>query len=143
MPSMKNPLVPGDAIRPHAEPLRCRQCRSADHLDLETIESIDPHAGDLMVWVSYRCLACEASYAHNAAFHDVAAVLNRSGSVSGLLQFGGMYFHCGEPMTFAKSSTRSVYAPITTEDVDDGLLDVYLKTRVIQCRCGFRMELPA
>ncbi|WP_235036235.1 hypothetical protein [Arthrobacter sp. 18067] len=46
-------------------------------------------------------------------------------------------------MTFAKSSTRSVYAPITTDDVDDGLLDVYLKTRVIQCRCGFRMELPA
>ncbi len=32
---------------------------------------------------------------------------------------------------------------MTTEDVDDGLLDVYLKTRVIQCRCGFRMELPA
>jgi len=31
---------------------------------------------------------------------------------------------------------------MTTEDVDDGLLDVYLKTKVIQCRCGFRMELP-
>ncbi|MCT9868642.1 hypothetical protein [Paenarthrobacter aurescens] len=140
---MKNPLVPGDATRPHAEPLLCRRCRSADRLHLETIESIEPHAGELMVWVSYTCQACEASYAHNAAFHDVAAILNRNGSMSGLLQFGGMYFHCGEPMTFAKSSARSVYAPLTTEDVDDGLLDVYLKTRVIQCRCGFRMELPA
>lgn len=70
-------------------------------------------------------------------------MLNRNGTVSGLLQFGGEYIHCGEPMQFAKSSSRSVYAPITTEDEDDGLLDVYLKTRVLQCRCGFRMELPA
>jgi hypothetical protein len=31
---------------------------------------------------------------------------------------------------------------MSTEVVEDGLLDVYLKTRVIQCRCGFRMELP-
>lgn len=143
MSSMKNPLVPGDATRPHAEPLQCRQCRSTDHLDLETIESIEPHTGELLVAVSYTCLRCESSYAHTAAFHDVAGVLNRNGTVSGLLQFGGQYFHCGEPMQFAKSSTRSVYAPLSTEEVDDGLLDVYLKTRVIQCRCGFRMELPA
>ncbi|MDR6986081.1 DNA-directed RNA polymerase subunit RPC12/RpoP [Paenarthrobacter nitroguajacolicus] len=110
---------------------------------MDTIESLEPHAGELMVRVSYTCQACEASYAHNAAFHDVAAVLNRTGSVTGLLQFGGVYFHCGEPMTFANSSGRSVRAPLATEDADDGLLDVYLKTRVIQCRCGFRMELPA
>lgn len=142
MSSMKNPLVPGDATRPHAEPLQCRQCRSADHVDLETIESIEPHAGDLMVRVAYRCRACEVPYAHYAAFHDVAAVLNRNGPASGLLQFGGQYFHCGVPMQFIKSSARSVYAPMSTEAVEDGLLDVYLKTRVIQCRCGFRMELP-
>lgn len=143
MSIIKNPLVPGDASRLQAEALSCTKCRSSDRLNLETIESIEPHAGELMVWVSYTCLACEASYAHRAAFRDVAAVLNRNGSVSGLLQFGGVYLHCGEPMAFAQSSARSVYAPMTTEDVDDGLLDVYLKTRVIQCRCGFRMELPA
>lgn len=73
---------------------------------------------------------------------DAAAIPNRSGNVSGLLQSGGHYFHCGEPMAFAESSARSVYAPMTTEDVDDGLLDVYFTTRVIHCRCGFRMELP-
>jgi hypothetical protein len=107
------------------------------------IESIEPHPGELLVSVSYTCTACEASYSHTAAFHEVAAVLNRNGTVSGLLQFGGQYFHCGEPMQFAKTSARSVYAPMSTEDVDDGLLDVYLKTRVLQCSCGFRMELPA
>ncbi|WP_429387575.1 hypothetical protein [Paenarthrobacter sp. TE4293] len=87
---------------------------------MDTIESLEPHAGELMVRVSYTCQACEASYAHNAAFHDVAAVLNRTGSVTGLLQFGGVYFHCGEPMTFANSSGRSVRAPLATEDADDG-----------------------
>ena len=96
-----------------------------------------------MVRVAYNCRACEVPYAHYAAFHDVAAVLNRNGPASGLLQFGGQYFHCGVPMQFIKSSARNVYAPMSTEAVEDGLLDVYLKTRVIQCQCGFRMELPA
>jgi len=141
--TMKNPLVTGGVSHLPAKALSCTKCRTSDRLSLETIESIEPHAGELMVWVSYTCLGCEGSYAHNAAFRDVAAVLNRNGAVSGLLQFGGSYFHCGEPMSFAKSSARSVYAPMTTDDVDDGLLDVYLQTRVIQCRCGFRMELPA
>ncbi|WP_347110088.1 hypothetical protein AAHB33_05270 [Paenarthrobacter sp. S56] len=63
--------------------------------------------------------------------------------LSGLLKAGGEYIHCGEPMTFAKSSSRSIYTPITTEDQDDPLMDVYLETRVLQCACGFRMELPA
>ncbi|MEV7605059.1 hypothetical protein AB0N65_06435 [Paenarthrobacter sp. NPDC089322] len=143
MSIIQNPLIPEGTSRPNGEPLKCRKCGSADHLDLETIESIAPHPGDLLVSVSYTCLMCETSYAHTAAFHEVATVLNRNGTVSGLLQFGGEYFHCGEPMQFARSSARSVYAPITTDDVDDGLLDVYLKTRVLQCHCGFRMELPA
>ncbi|WP_090820272.1 MULTISPECIES: hypothetical protein [unclassified Arthrobacter] len=140
---MKNPLFPGDATRPQAEPLQCPGCRSSDQLDLEAIESIDPHPGDLLVSVSYTCRGCGASSTRTVAFQDVAAALNRKGSGSGLLQFGGQYFHCGEPMQYAQSSARSVYAPMSTEEVDDGLLDVYLKTRVIQCRCGFRMELPA
>ncbi len=142
MSIMKNPLVSGGMSHLPPKALSCGRCGSNDRLKLETIESIEPHAGELAVWVSYTCQACEASYAHSAPFRDVAAVLNRSGNASGLLQFGGQYFHCGGPMAFAESSARSVYAPMTTEDVDDGLLDVYLKTRVIHCRCGFRMELP-
>ncbi|VXC08746.1 conserved hypothetical protein [Arthrobacter sp. 9V] len=142
MSIMKNPLVSGGVSHLPAKGLACTRCGSNDRLNLETIESIEPHTGELMVWVSYTCVACDSSYAHNAPFHDVAVVLNRSGNTTGLLQFGGAYFHCGEPMAFSESSARSVYAPMTTEDVDDGLLDVYLKTKVIQCRCGFRMELP-
>ncbi len=143
MSTTKKPYIPGAASHVEVKALVCSACHSADHLNLEMIESIEPHPGDLLVMVSYKCMTCEASYSHTAAFHDVAEVLNRAGTVSGLLQFGGEYFHCGEPMSFANSSARSLYAPMSTEEVDDGLLDVYLQTRVLQCRCGFRMELPA
>ncbi|MFJ4208478.1 hypothetical protein ACIPY2_08470 [Paenarthrobacter sp. NPDC089675] len=63
--------------------------------------------------------------------------------LTGLLRAGAEYVHCGEPMAFATSSARSIYTPITTEDEGDPLMDVYLETRVLQCACGFRMELPA
>ncbi|MDR6436971.1 DNA-directed RNA polymerase subunit RPC12/RpoP [Paenarthrobacter nicotinovorans] len=143
MPKRKNPLISGDAPHPPGDALACASCGTSYFLNLETIESLEPHAGELMVRVAYTCSACESAYEHNASFRNVAAVLNRKESFAGLLQFGGTYLHCGEPMTFAKNSGRSVYAPISTEDVDEDLPDVYLKTRVIQCRCGFRMELPA
>lgn len=143
MTTIHNPLVPESTPRPQARAVLCPHCGSKDHLNLETIESIEPQPGELMVAVSYTCLACEASDAHTAAFHDVAAVLNRDGTTSTLLQFGGQYLHCGELMQLATTSGRSVYDPISTEDPDDQLLDVYLNTRVLKCRCGFRVELPA
>lgn len=143
MSTIQNPPVPENTSRPAVQPLKCTKCGSSENLDLETIESIEPHSGELLVAVSYTCTRCEASFSHTATFHEVAAVLNSRSAISGLLQFGGEYFHCGEPMQFAASSAKSVYVPITTEDNDDPLMDVYLKTRVLECRCGFRMELPA
>lgn len=142
MSIMKNPLVSGGVSHQTSKAPHCTNCGTADWLNLEAIDSIEPHTGELTVRVSYTCGACQASYAHNAAFRDVATILNRSANPSGLLQFGGTYLHCGEPMAFAESSARSLYAPLSTEDVDEDLPDVYLRTRVIQCKCGFRMELP-
>ena len=50
-------------------------------------------------------------------------------------------------MELAGSAHRSVHAPIRTDDPGQDpateLLDVYLKTKALQCGCGFRMELPA
>ncbi|WP_437772119.1 hypothetical protein [Arthrobacter sp. KNU40] len=61
----------------------------------------------------------------------------------GVLQFGGEFIHCGEPMQISGTGFHSVYAPMSTEDPAVDLLDVYLATKVLQCRCGFRMELPS
>lgn len=70
-------------------------------------------------------------------------VPRKKADLTGLLKVDGEYIHCGEPMKFAKSSARSIYTPLSTEEDEDALMDVYLETRVLQCTCGFRMELPA
>ncbi|MCB5293153.1 hypothetical protein BJQ90_02598 [Arthrobacter sp. SO3] len=36
----------------------------------------------------------------------------------------------------------SIYAPVSTERPYDGLLEVYLRTKVLRCSCGFKMEIP-
>jgi hypothetical protein len=59
-----------------------------------------------------------------------------------VLQFGGEYIHCGEPMHAAGSELRSIYSPVSTESATEGLLEVYLSTRVLRCDCGFQMEIP-
>jgi hypothetical protein len=73
---------------------------------------------------------------------QVAAFLSRPGPGSAVLQFGGAYLHCGEPMSTAGSEHRSIYVPVSTEQSVDGPLEVYLRTRVLRCRCGFQMEIP-
>jgi hypothetical protein len=50
-------------------------------------------------------------------------------------------------MHAAGSGLGSVYAPMTTvpdlaEQTSEGLLEVYLRTRVLRCGCGFQMEIP-
>jgi hypothetical protein len=62
-----------------------------------------------------------------------------------VLQLGGVYVHCGEPMHAADSGLRSLDAPLTTEQihpVPNGALEVYLCTRVLRCSCGFQMDAP-
>lgn len=89
-------------------------------------------------------MACEFSYSHAATVAQVACVLNRpdSRTSSGVLQFGGTYIHCGQPMHTAGSEKRSIYAPVTSEEGVEPVLDVYLSTRVLKCACGFQMEIP-
>jgi hypothetical protein len=142
MPTISDPIVPNGAPYPRAERIWCGNCHTAEHVILDSIEPLKPPTAEL-VDVAYTCVECDMFYAHTATFQDVAAILNQRGTVSGVLQFGGEYIHCGEPMKISGTGFHSVYAPISTEDPAVDLLDVYLATKVLQCRCGFRMELPS
>jgi len=132
--------------QPSAEPIRCGNCNTTDYLILDSIEPLKPPV-DGLVDISYTCVECDTFYAHTAVFLDAATILNDRGNTIGVLQFGGEYVHCGRPMELAGSAHRSLQAPIRTDDPEQDpavdLLDVYLKTKVLQCSCGFRMELPA
>ncbi|MBB6402870.1 hypothetical protein [Arthrobacter sp. AZCC_0090] len=131
------------AAAPAGLPLWCATCRSGEHLMLHSIDSLPAHTGELLVHVLYACTACGSFQGHAAPFRQVAALLNESATVPGVLCFGDMYLHCGKPMTVAGTADRSIQAPLHTQETPDpGLPDVVLTTKTLQCTCGFRIELP-
>jgi DNA-directed RNA polymerase subunit RPC12/RpoP len=111
---------------------------------VHSIESLPPGTDELLVHVIYACAACSSFHAHAAAFREVAALVNGSDTVPGLVHFGGLYLHCGKPLTLAGTAYRSIQAPLSMGDTPDaGLPDVVLTTKIMQCPCGFRIELPS
>lgn len=139
MSTISNAKLPGEAHRPPGDRLWCSECRTDEHLIVESIEALHPPR-DGMVDVSYTCVECDYFYGHPATVHDVAAVLNRHGQMVGVLQFGGEYFHCGAPMMSVSSGTSS----ISGEELSarHTIHDVHLPTRLLRCGCGFQMEVP-
>ncbi|WP_427135161.1 hypothetical protein [Pseudarthrobacter sp. S9] len=143
MSTISHTRRPGGARQPHGRRLWCTKCRTDQHLIIDSIEALQPPETG-MVQVSYTCLECDFFYAHAAAVPQVAAILKRpgTGTTAGFLQLGSEFIHCGEPMHVAGSELQSIYAPVTTGQAGEGVLDVYLRTRVLRCGCGFRMEIP-
>jgi hypothetical protein len=93
--------------------------------------------------------ASHPPYLRSSTVPQTAARLHRRGPrrTPEVLQLGGKYIHCGEPMQATDSALHSIYAPMTTEhapteQTSNGLLEVYLRTRVQRCICGFQMEIP-
>lgn len=132
----------------HREPARargrkpwCTECATDEYLVIESIQALEPPRTGL-VNAAYNCVGCGFFYAHAAAVARVAEIVNRSGQGRGVLQFGGAYLHCGKPMTMGGSEHRSIYAPASPDQHGDVPLEVYLRTRVLRCSCGFRMEIP-
>lgn len=138
-------------ISPHRKPARsngprghrlwCPRCDTDDHLVIESIQALQPPKAGLVA-AAYTCGNCGYFYSHTATVAQVATVLNRPGAESGILQFGGAYLHCGEPMSTAGGEHRGLYSVVSADQYSDGSLDVYLRTRVLRCRCGFQMEIP-
>ena len=142
MSTVSHPRKPGPPSGSQGRRLWCTQCRTDEHLIIESIDTPRPPRTGLLD-VAYTCVECDFFYAHTAAVARVAEALNRAGQRSGVLQFGGHYLHCGEPMTLVGSGQRSVHATLSTELTGEGALEVYLRTRVLCCGCGFQMEIPA
>jgi DNA-directed RNA polymerase subunit RPC12/RpoP len=123
------------------QPLVCGHCSTDRNLALHSIETLNPPS-EVLVKVGYSCTACGRHYLHQADVASVAAVLNRNGSLTNVLAFGGHYIHCGQPMEKTGSELRRLSAPAFTDSIQEETLDVYMTTRVLRCRCGFQMELP-
>lgn len=140
MQSISGPSLP--KLTQDLRPLGCLHCGSNENVAIESIESLPPHPGELQVLVGYVCRKCQGNYQHAARFRDVAAIMNKSRSLEGLLRFGGQYFHCGEAMPVIGSNTKSIYAPLSTEDAEEEAVAVNVGTSVLRCQCGFQLEVP-
>lgn len=110
---------------------------------LHSIDSLPAGTDELLVHVVYACTACGSFHAHTAAFRQVATLLNHSNAVPGLMHFGGLYLHCGIPMAPAGTAHRIIQAILPDGTMEAALPDVELTTEILQCKCGFRLELPA
>ena len=141
MSTISHPRQPARAKGPHGQRLWCGQCDTDQHLIIQSIQPLEPPRAGL-VDAAYSCRGCGRFYEHPAAAEHVAGIVNGPGHGAGVLNFGGVYLHCGEPMRLGGSEHRSIYAPVSTEQRPDALLDVYLRTRVLRCGCGFQMEIP-
>jgi hypothetical protein len=149
MSTISDSYRPDNAHRPDEDDLKCPRCHTDQHLIIRSIEALTPPVPGT-VQVAYTCSRCGHHHDRPATVPEIAAVLNRPGPQhsSEVLQFGSAYIHCGEPMHAGNTGLRSIYAPMTTEhpstaQTSEGLLEVYLRTRVLRCGCGFQMEIPA
>jgi hypothetical protein len=143
MSTISDPDLFGGPRQPHVDPLRCVNCGTDRHLTIHSIDTAPPPAQGL-VTVTSTCEGCGDLHTQESSVAQVAAILNRPGpsQAADVLQFGGQYIHCGEPMHAAGTELRSAYSPVTTETPAAGVLEVYLNTRVLRCGCGFQVEIP-
>lgn len=131
----------GASEPPRVLPVMCFNCGTDRRLTISSVTHLRDHPADVVL-VSYTCSRCGRFDEHLAGVADVSMVLDNTDQTGEILIFGGHYMHCGQPMEKAGSELRRLSAPLSTEDTDEGELDVYLSTRVLRCVCGFQMELP-
>ncbi len=136
-PKPASPRTAATAARPW-----CTVCNTDSHIFVETVVESTPNQSEI-VEVSYTCSECDTFYAHSVRLDAlVPAIQSEFLSTSA----AGLWFsctHCGDPMTLGRPAERVIEAPRTTDDPDGlSLLEVYLQTQVLHCRCGFQMEVP-
>ncbi|MBM7791708.1 hypothetical protein [Paenarthrobacter ilicis] len=142
MPAQPASRVPDEAHQPPDPPLWCHRCNTDKRLVVNSIESHYPPVPN-MVDVAYECCDCRYIYRQVASVQKVAVILNRPGLVQGVLQFGGQYLHCGEPMKTKSCELRRIQAPLALNPREPlRMYEVLINTRILGCLCGFRMEIP-
>jgi hypothetical protein len=140
MSTTSDTYLPRDAHQPRGSRPWCAACDTDRHLLVDSTTLMDPQQETLAAAVT--CTNCGNSrvVATTAAF--VAAIPERGESSGDLVHRDAAYLHCGEPMPPADPDLGNAHTVFSTESGPADLLAVYLRTRVLRCRCGFQMEIP-
>lgn len=140
MTTTSDTYLPRDAHQPRGSRPWCETCNSDRHLLVDSATMMDPQEEILAAAISCTNWGSSRVVATTAAF--AAAIPERSDSSGDLLHRDAAYVHCQEPMTPADPEMRGAHWPVSTQPGPTEYLGVYLRTRVLRCRCGFQMEIP-
>jgi hypothetical protein len=120
----------------------CTACATDSYIFVETVVESEPHQSEV-VDVSYTCSECDTFYAHPVRLATLVPAIQQEFLSTAA---AGLWFsctHCGDPMTLGRPAEHVIEAPRSTDDPEGpNLLEVYLQTQVLHCRCGFQMEVP-
>ena len=119
-------------------PLVCTVCNSAEDLMMESIQLVTPTAIGY-ISIEYSCAACETFYAHTASIQQAAQLLPADAMVQGVLRFGDLHIHCGEPMEEISGEVSSSDKPASV--VAGTVKGESSSIRGLKCRCGYRIGL--
>jgi hypothetical protein len=140
MSTTSHTYVPRDSHQPRGRRPWCAKCKTDRHLLIESVTTLNAQHKTLAAVVT--CTKCGASRVMATTAAYVAAVPGRNEDNSDAVHRDAGYVHCQEPMSPVDPELRGVHWPVSTEAEPTEFLSVYLKTRVLQCRCGFQIEIP-
>lgn len=139
MTSLPAASLPGGIDGPGAPDLVCTACGTANDLIVEGIEATVPAVSGL-VSIEYSCSACDCFYGHDATLVQVATLLEAGATAPGVLPFGHLFIHCGEPMEDMGDGISPLNRPALIEDGPASAMS--MRTRLLKCDCGFQLEVP-
>ena len=131
---------PRDAHPPRGRRLWCPTCNTDRHLLLDSVTTLDEQQEILAAAIT--CTRCHRSRVLATTAVFVEALPERNEDNNEVMHRGAAFIHCQEPMSPADPDLRGVQWPVSTQAGPTEFLDVYLRTRVLRCRCGFQMEIP-
>jgi hypothetical protein len=140
MTTTSDSYLPRDAHQPRGSRPWCATCNTDRHLLIDSTTIMDPQQEILAAAVT--CSHCGSSRVVATTGAFLAPIRERDESSGYLLHRDGAYLHCGEPMPPADPDLGNAHTVFSTEAGTADLLAVYLRTRVLRCRCGFQMEIP-
>jgi hypothetical protein len=132
--------LPHGAHQPRGNQPWCAPCDTDRHLLVDSITVMDPRRETLAA--AFNCTRCGSSRVLSTTVVLIAVILARSPAADDVMQLGAEYIHCGEPLHPGDPEATAARKPISTGPMAADFLGAYLRTRVLQCRCGFQVEIP-
>lgn len=131
-----------DAKFPRTRRPWCTPCATNRYLALESVQTMHSPAARL-VDVAYTCTACLHFYSHPVTAAQAGLLMECFSRGVEILQIGGVYFHCGEPLPTVAYGQCSIRLSGSTENSSEKEQQALsLGTKLLRCGCGFQMEIP-